>query len=59
MTLFINFITGVAWICGGLCAVAVSVLLLPPISRSNASDAGGYILAGVLPWAWLLARYVI
>lgn len=59
MTLFVNFLTGIAWIWGGLCALAVFVCFLPPISAKDASNGGSYIMAGVLPWAWLLARYCL
>ncbi len=54
--MLLNFITALAWLVGIFAASGVVVFAAHPSDYDNAAKC---VLIGVLPWAWLLARYVL
>lgn len=65
MTILINFFTVVAWVVGVPCLLAVLLCLA---CRAWIHETSGekyrteqtliwYLKRGILPWAWLIARY--
>ena len=66
MTLLLNFITGIAWIVGSAAAgtilLMVSGFAIRELGNKHAEllEIIAYAFRwGVLPWAWLIARYCL
>lgn len=56
MTLFVNFITAVAWLWGGIMALGAVLSILMGEPKETVAD---FIRKGLLCWAWLIARYLL
>lgn len=55
----VDFITGLAWVWGVLCVISIFISFCPPHRDSDPVNLAYSVFLGVLPWAWLIARYMV